>query len=395
VRTFVLSRRWWQHPALRIAGGAVGFRVVSAILAGITNVVFPDYQDQHFTMFATPSVFWDAFTRYDSGNYYQIARNGFHYTPDGRDTIAYFPVYPLLMRYVGRAFGRSPGDYYLGGIVVAWAAFVVAMVTLYYLARLDLTARRSERVVLLATIFPFAFFFGVVYTESTYLMFALLAFYAFRTRRWLAGGVCGAFCTASRVNGIFIWPALAWIAWRTVEDTTRDRVKALVGLALVPCGIGAYSLFVYQLTAIPGGSHNPFEWAAAIQRWGYYPGGSPWSAPVRLVELLVTHPYAYLAGERMAPYDALNGLTGLLFIASVPFVWRRLGTAYGLFMLANLWLPLSSGVFEGVGRYCAVMFPCFIWLATLRSRTTTALAVLFALTYTLCLALFTNVYPIF
>jgi len=57
VRTFVLSRRWWQHPALRIAGGAVGFRVVSAILAGITNVVFPDYQDQHFTMFATPSVF--------------------------------------------------------------------------------------------------------------------------------------------------------------------------------------------------------------------------------------------------------------------------------------------------------------------------------------------------
>jgi hypothetical protein len=388
-------RRCSRHPACRIAIAALAFRIVSALLAGIANVVIPDYQDQHFSMFAAPNAFWDAFTRYDSGNYYQIARNGFHYTPEGRDTIAYFPVFPLLMRYVGRLFGRSPADYYLGGIVVAWTNFVIGMITLYYLARLDLTARRSARAVLLTAIFPFAFFFGVVYTESTYLMFALLAFYLFRTKRWIAGGLAGAFATASRVNGIFIWPALAWIAWRNAEPAARDRARALAGLALVPCGIGAYSLFVYQLTAIPGGSYNPFEWAAAIQRWGYYPGGTPWTAPFRLIELLVTQPYAYLAGERMAPYDALNGVTGVLFIAAVPFVWHRLGTAYGLFMLANLWLPLSSGVFEGVGRYCAVMFPCFIWLATLRTPTAMALGIVFALFYTLCLALFVNVYPIF
>jgi hypothetical protein len=77
-------------------------------------------------------------------------------------------------------------------------------------------------------------------------------------------------------------------------------------------------------------------------------------------------------------------------------VWRRFGAPYGLFVLANLWLPLSSGVFEGVGRYCAVMFPCFIWLATLRSRAVTAgVCVTFAMLYTLCLALFTNVHPLF
>src|SRR5204862_4421207 len=128
-----------------------------------------------------------------------IARTGLHYTPEGRDTIAFFPVYPLMMRYVGRAFGRSPSDLYLGGIVVSWTAFVVAMVALYYLARLDLPRRRAERAVLFATIFPFAFFYGVVYTESTFLMFTVLSFYGFRTRRWIAGGVCGALATASRV----------------------------------------------------------------------------------------------------------------------------------------------------------------------------------------------------
>jgi hypothetical protein len=33
-------------------------------------------------------------------------------------------------------------------------------------------------------------------------------------------------------------------------------------------------------------------------------------------------------------------------------------------MLVNLYLPLSSGAFEGLGRYCSVLFPAFIWLAT-------------------------------
>jgi hypothetical protein len=132
-----------NHPAVRIALCAVGFRLASAVLAFMA-FVFPDAIDQGFSMFGTPSPFWDAFTRHDSGWYYQIARNGFHYTPGGRDTIAFFPVYPLLMRYVGRAFGRSPADLYLGGIVVSWTAFIVAMVGLYYLAP-DLLRRSGTR----------------------------------------------------------------------------------------------------------------------------------------------------------------------------------------------------------------------------------------------------------
>jgi hypothetical protein len=86
----------------------------------------------------------------------------------------------------------------------------------------------------------------------------------------------------------------------------------------------------------------------------------------------------------------------LLFLAAVPFVWRKLGAGYALFVLANLWLPLSSGVFEGVGRYCSVLFPVFIWLASIRSRLVyIALIVGFALFYTLSLALFTTVHPLF
>jgi hypothetical protein len=386
-----------RRAALRIALFALGFRVVSAILAFFANLAFPPYQPAQLAMFGQPSPFWDPFTRYDSGWYYQIARHGYLFVAGGPSVgvgkpgkIAYFPLYPLLMRYVGRLFGRADADVYLGGILVSWISFVLAMVAIYFLARLDLPRRRAERAVLLTAIFPFGFFFGMVYTEALFLLLTVLSFYACRTRRWLLGGICGGLATATRVTGILMLPALAWIAWRNVDETPRDRALAIVGLLLVVTGVGAYSIYVYQL------SGNPFEWAASITRWGYHLGGPPWMGPVQLGLRLFTHPYRYLTTDRMALYDTLYGVTGVLFLLAVPFVWRRFGAAYGLFMLLNLWLPLSSGVFEGVGRYCSVLFPCFIWLASLRSRAvSTAIVVVFALFYALGLALFATLHPIF
>jgi hypothetical protein len=321
----------------------------------------------------------------------------------GRSNIAYAPVYPLLMRYVGRLFGRAPGDIYLGGIVVSWTSFVLAMVALYYLALLDLPHRRAERAVLLTAIFPFSFFFGAVYSESTFLLFTVLSFYCFRTRRWAAAGVFGAIATATRVIGILMWPALAWIAWRALAPhperalpasrvDARDRVVAAAALVVAAGGFGGYCFYVYLHTG------EPFLWATALTRWGagYHPGGAPWPAPLALLRALLTHPYRFLTTGPLALYDTLYGVTALLFVAATPLVWRRLGAAYGLFMALNLVVPLSSGAFEGLGRYCSVLFPCFIWLASIRSRRlSTALLVVFAMFYTLGLALFATLRPLF
>jgi hypothetical protein len=379
----------WQVP-LQIAACALGIRIVSAVLAFFANLAFPLYQPQQFTVFHTASPFWDTFARYDSGHYAGIAWEGYAPLPGGRSNIAFFPVYPLLMRLIGRLFGRQHATYYISGVGISWTCFVLAMVTLYYLARLDLPRRQAQRAVLLTAIFPFSFFFGVVYSESTFLLFAILSIYCFRTRRWMAGGLCGAVATATRVPGILMVPSLAWIAWRTAEPARRDRLLALAGLVLAAAGFAAYSVYIRHL------SGNPFEWAATLQRWGYHPGGNPWMAPARLFNHLLTHPYLYLTTDPMAPYDTLYGVTGVLFVVAVPFVWRRLGAAYGLFMLLNLWLPFSSGVFEGMGRYGSLLFPCFIWLAAIRSPwLSTALVVVFAMFYTLGLALFTTIRPIF
>ena len=391
------SAMFTSAAEVRIAIAAIGFRLVSSFIALCVNLVFPaDHRlpDQS-SVWGRPSPFWDAFARHDSGWYFDIARNGYDATAavaGGRSNIAFAPVYPMLMRYVGRLFGRAPGDLYLGGIIVSWLAFALAMAVLYRLAALDLPRRRAERAVLLTAIFPFAFFFGAVYTESTFLLFTLLAFLGFRTRQWALGGLAGAVATATRVTGIMMWPALAWLAWRAAKPVLRDRVAAAIALGVAACGFAGYCAYIFDLTG------QPLLWATALTRWGsgYHPGGAPWTAPVELLHKLLTHPYVFLASEPMALYDTLYGVTALLFAAAIPFVWRRFGAAYGLFMLLNLYLPLSSGAFEGLGRYCSVLFPAFIWLASIRSRFLyTSLVVVFALFYTLGLALFTTVHPLF
>ena len=394
-----------RRAAARIAVAALAFRLLSAFLAFLCNVVFPLDRPEPFSVFNTASPFWDTFARYDTGYFEKIAWGGYAPLEGGRSNIAYFPVYPMLMRFVGQLFGRRQSTFYISGVAVSWVCFIAAMVALYYLARLDLPRRRAERAVLLTAIFPFAFFFGVAYSESTFLLFTVLAFYFFRRERYIAGGICGGIATATRVPGIFMVPALAWIAWfnlrprerppsppETSVPATRDGGwwHAFGGVILASSGFAAYCVYIYYLTG------NPLEWAATLQRWGYYPGGAPWLAPFRLIANLATHPYAYLAGDRMAPYDTLYGVTGIAFVAAIPFVWRRFGAGYGLFLLANLWLPLSSGVFEGVGRYCSVLFPFFIWTAEVKDRSlATALIVVFALFYTLGLALFTTIHPLF
>jgi mannosyltransferase PIG-V len=410
----------------RIALAALGVRVASAVLALLVLVAFGTERPvpAASTMWGRASPFWDAFVRHDSGWYLDIARRGYEFSDavaGGRGNIAYAPVYPLLMRYVGRGFGRSPGQVYLGGILVSWTAFIVAMLVLYRLAALDLPhgdrepVDRAARAVLLTAIFPFSFFFGAVYSESTFLLFTLLAFYGFRTRRWAVGGLFGALAGATRVTGILMWPALAWTAWQALRGAehevaahdrgdsavggppgtgaaARERALAAVALAAATLGFAGYCLYVYQQ------SGDPLLWAKALTRWGtgYRPGGAPWSAPLALAMALLTHPYVFLTSGPMAVYDALYGVTAIAFAVATLFVWRRFGAGYGLFMALNLYVPLSSGAFEGLGRYCSVLFPCFIWLASIRSeRIFLGLVIACSMLYTLGLAMFVTLRPLF
>ena len=373
---------------VRIFLAAMLFRLFSALLAFLANVTFPPLQDQRFTFLTTPNAFWDAFARYDAGWYHGIASQGYIYGEGGRNNLAFFPLYPTLMGLGGRLLGGRQEDFYFAGVVVSWLAFAGAMVMLYKLARLDLEERAARRAVIYAAVFPFAYFFGVVYSESLFLFGLVTAAYALRTKRWALAAVAGAAMTATRVTGVMALPGLAWIAWHAAA-TGRERVWAGVAVAGCAAGILLYSAYNYAL------SGTPIAWYHAITHWNYEPGQNPLSMPLAVVRALLTRPWQYLQ-EPMAPYDTLNTLAALGALALVPLIWRRLGFGYALIVLGGMLLPLSSGQLEGLGRYASVQFPIALALASLGGGIRHGILIaVSSMLYAICLALFVTVHPLF
>ena len=373
----------------RILVLALCFRLVGASVGFIANVTIPDYQNQGFTVLKEPNPFWDRFARWDSGWYYGIASGGYKYVEGGRNNFAFFPVYPQLMGALGRAMGGAQQDFYFAGILISWLAFAAAMPLLYRLARFDLSHEQATRVTIYAAVFPGAYFFGVVYSEALFLLALVGTALALRSKRWIWAGVAAAVMTATRVNGVMFLPALALIGW-DAASTDRERRWALGAVLAGLAGIGGYSLYVNSVTG------DPFEWYDSITRWGYQPGGNPLSGLVAIAQELMTNPIEFIATDRMAPYNTLNAMAATGALIAVPFIYMRFGRGYAAIVVMGLLLPLSSGQFEGLGRYCSVLFPLPILFGSMRGETRhLGLMAGFVMFYTLGLVLFGNVHPLF
>ena len=373
----------------RILVLALCFRLVGASVGFIANVTIPDYQNQGFTVLKEPNPFWDRFARWDSGWYYGIASGGYKYVEGGRNNFAFFPVYPQLMGALGRAMGGAQQDFYFAGILISWLAFAAAMPLLYRLARFDLSHEQATRVTIYAAVFPGAYFFGVVYSEALFLLALVSTALALRSKRWIWAAVAAAVMTATRVNGVMFLPALALIGW-DAASTDRERRWALGAALAGLAGIGGYSLYVNSVTG------DPFEWYDSITRWGYQPGGNPLSGLVAIAQELMTNPIEFIATDRMAPYNTLNAMAATGALIAVPFIYLRFGRGYAAIVVMGLLLPLSSGQFEGLGRYCSVLFPLPILFASMPGQTRhLGLMAGFVMFYTLGLVLFGNVHPLF
>jgi hypothetical protein len=356
----------------------------------LASVTFPPAEAAAFTVYGEPNVFWDMFARYDSGWYYAIARDGYRYLEGEPSSLAFFPLYPLAMRGLGSLLGGEQHHYYMAGMLISRAAFLAALVIFFYLARLDLDDDGAERAVLYMAIFPFSFFFSRVYSESLFLLLTLAAFYLFRTRRWELGGLAGGLAALTRVNGILSLAALACIVVRDRAAARSHLVRAGLAIVVVAAAFSTFSAYAYTV------SGSPFGWMRAIESWGYEPGGAPWMPLIAISRQLVRRPYEFLTLEPNGPYDVLNGMMAGAFVIAIPFVWRRFGAMYGVQMLVNLWVPLSSGHVVGLGRYCAVLFPFHLWLASFQSPLVRDVVVVTSVAlHVLCMSLFVNLHPLF
>jgi len=329
----------------------------------------PPYRDFENEMLNLP-------LRWDAGWYLQIANpaTGYVYDDKGgaeaQQNIVFWPAYPLAVRIVALLLGNSKGSFLLAGTVVSLAAFVCALIYVFLLARDWLSDEQASLALWLLAAYPFALFYGAIYTESLFLAGAAGAFYHLTRQQLGRAALWGVVVGMTRANGCFLSVPLALIAlssWlpsglrhdKKTVDGAASLTPAVVPRLLVagmPCvGTALYSAFVWWLTG------NPFAWVVGHAAWGRRYTG---------LTSLVTDRYTFIADQGLynyvshLPLDLLNGLGVIFVLATAWPVARRLGLAYSVFLLINILVPIADGGLLSAGRFSSVLFPAFIWLAS-------------------------------
>jgi hypothetical protein len=285
--------------------------------------------------------------RWDSVWFLEIARDGYGEAADA----AFFPLYPLLV--------RATGSSVVGGVLVSLACFAGALWLLHRLVALDFGDDVARLCVLLVAVFPGAYFFSAVYSESLFLLLSVAAVYGARTDRWELAGIAGVLATATRSAGILLLVPLAVLWWRSSRPA-----HGAVWVAAVPLGLVAFCAW---LEAELGDGLLVFRAQEAWSRSLAVPFADPardaWEGARQIVE---GEPRPWPVFDT-AWFDV--GLFALLLIALVALVGalRRLPLAYSLYAAAALALPLllpaEGQPLMSLPRFLAVLWPLHLWLA--------------------------------
>ncbi len=374
-----------------VAFAILATRAVNYSVGFIANLVFTPNRQRAFPMPFEARKFAELFADWDSGWYFDIASRGYYFNPDGQSSIAFFPLYPMLMRAVAWPFGGSDKAIWMAGIAISWVAFMLAMVALHRLTERVFGDREAaRRTVLYLAVFPFSIFFTRVYAESVFLLASVLAVSSAQQGRWGRAGVWGAFAALARPNGMLIALPLALMAVHT-RPSIRELPRRFVALAPIPIALMGYCGFVYSL------SGDPIGWLSAQAHWGYSLGHPPWQQILAMIGRVARYgPYDYFFSSSNSSFYLLHGLAALIFLMLTPATFKRLGVAFGAYVLISLLVPLSSNALEGLGRYAAVLFPVFMLVGSLKlGRLHEGLLIVSSVWHGLIVCLFSTGYPIY
>lgn len=343
------SARWLWLPLVAFVVTRLGIAAVAYFSSPI--LVDSDVPPYHLR---PDNILLDVFgSRWDTGFYLSIAQEGYRFAGVELPSVAFFPLLPLLIR----GFGWLLGDPLLAGVLIANAALFGASVLLYLLAAQEWGEAVAGRAVWYLLVFPTSFFGSAIYSESIFLLTAILALYLARRKLWSGAALAGFLAALSRFTGLLVAPMLLvewWSAWRKAPKSVG--LAGLLAAAAAPLGTGLYMLYLYLTFG------DPLAFMRASAAWGRVPQ-SPLST---MADLFQTPPggwAAALPAGRFALDNWLDlGFVLLFFSLGVVLLSQRRWSE-GVFVTLGALLPFSTALLMSQRRYVWVLFPVYILLA--------------------------------
>ena len=361
-----------QQPYKKILGLWLLLRILTSAVALVPSIVLRQIQAEFspvelklrvwppFLPITTwlDRIFVEPWFRWDAKYYIWATSQGFSVN-DG--SASFHPLLSLLAKPI----------FYLTGaplfalLLVSTLATLALYVCFYQLARLDLDDDSAWRATLLFAIFPGSYVFYAPYTESPFLLFAVLLFYFARKRQWLLAGLFGGLATLTKQQGLFLMAPLVVEVWAAKERT----IKGFTSVLLIPV---AYGLWILYRTFALADSYPDFSslngliYSTLISRSTY--------VVVAEQEFLFPLHALYLAISKLWQDPNVPTSTDLFLGACVVAItilsWRYLRNSYRVYVLIVVIISFGfhtgmqvSSPYMGLPRHLLLAFPLFIGLA--------------------------------
>lgn len=341
-------------------------RLIVWFCAYLAEVAIPGITGDGLYHVDINNVFLDVWARWDSGFYLRIAEQGYVFVVGQQSSVAFFPVYPILINVLAPLFN---GSTLAAGVLVSNACLLGALIFLYRITKLEFNdIGTATRAVFYIAAFPTAFFFSAVYTESTFLFFSVATLYFARRQLWFWAMFFGVICSAARIVGFLICLVviLEWMrahgwtlggilraqAWRNLFAGIRRDWPSLIAISLIPAGLFSYMVFLYRQFG------DPVAFSTTQSAWGRKSIGIL-GAIMRDFGGIATNDFMH----GRVWYQTILNITAFFVVVLVSIaIWKRLGTSYALYSLISVAIPMTSGS-GSMSRYALVVFPVFMMLA--------------------------------
>ena len=207
------------------------------------------------------------FKRWDALHFIDIAKNGYVF----EHSAAFFPLYPLTIRYVTIYIFQSETVHLLAAILLNFIFFNISAIFLFKLTVILF----KERNIAILTVLTFCLnpanvFFSAAYTESMYFMLTMIGLFFLFSKNFFKSLVPFSLACLCRSNGIVNFGYLAYLLLQETKKVTVKSLSCLVfkfviSLASILSGFLAYQYYIYSILCIdnsmPAASHELQDYA--------------------------------------------------------------------------------------------------------------------------------------
>ncbi len=224
-----------------------------------------------FTVFQKPDNFFSAMLKWDSGWYVNIAQQGYIWNGNlhQQQNIAFFPLYPLVIRLSHILFGGWSGFVV---IIPATIIGILSIIAFFNLALLQLSEKQAKIATIAYTLFPGSMWFFSAYPVSLINLFIILSMIGLIKKRKMTPYIFAGIGTSAGPTvvfysfSIFIYSLISKVCnHEFLKLSLAKKLKELFLLSLngILSLSGIAIFMVYQYLEFG----NPLAFNAAQKAW--------------------------------------------------------------------------------------------------------------------------------